>query len=558
MAERAIFVGGTALAFLGLLLGMVRPNQSAVGLSLAFGHALLAPLVLLARWQKGLDGRAIAVLAYAHAFGSIGLWTTGPLMGVGAGMTAATVGASRFFGVRGALVSVGVNLLVIAGAAGAYSTGLLAAPATNDAHWDALDDWARIGATAATLALLVGLTIAPISERLELSFERAVRSLAELRRQRSTRQRGREALVGAARDEALGRLAGGVAHDVNNALAVMLTNAELLCEVLPEGSERRLLADEMVAATRRAAETTRGLLMLGRSQLEPTRVECAADVCERLVELLRLTCPETVTLSLERSGSRLPRMSSSTLEQLVLTQALDSLDAVLPTGTLTIRVRDFDGEGREPGVRVDIVAERRATSNDDPSASVSAVRRNLPPRAAHAVSDRTLEEAGGRMEVVDTPYGSVVMLDLPEGAAPSPIQSVTPTSRRAQRVLLVEDEDAVRRTMTRILERFGHGVVVAHDGASATQVFEDGRRIDLLVTDAVMPGTNTAEMLRAFRHRHPNTPILVCSGFVREELVRRGVADGDYGFLKKPFTPDELIGATATALAASSSRRSDS
>jgi DNA-binding NarL/FixJ family response regulator len=65
-------------------------------------------------------------------------------------------------------------------------------------------------------------------------------------------------------------------------------------------------------------------------------------------------------------------------------------------------------------------------------------------------------------------------------------------------------------------------------------------------------------MLRAFRHRHPNTPILVCSGFVREELVRRGVADGDYGFLKKPFTPDELIGATATALAASSSRRSDS
>ena len=85
--------------------------------------------------------------------------------------------------------------------------------------------------------------------------------------------------------------------------------------------------------------------------------------------------------------------------------------------------------------------------------------------------------------------------------------------------------------------------------ASAASIFEDGRPIDLLVTDAVMPGTNTADMLRAFRQRHPDTPILVCSGFVREELVRRGITEGDYAFLKKPFAPDELLGMAASALA---------
>ncbi len=546
-----MLVGGAGLAVFGLLLAALRPEQAPVGLSMAAVYMIFGPVIVAAKRRAGTNLRALCMLAFLHVLCAAGLWQTGPLMGVGAGMAATTIAAARFFGWRGALTSAAATAVVVAATGVAYVTGLAAAPVRPEVHWATIYDWGRIAGTTAFIALVVGLTMATIAAELERAGAQAARSLAGLQTRRAERERSREVLAIAARDEALGRLAGGVAHDVNNAFAVVLTNAELLAEAMPEGSEDRSLADEMVGAAQRAAKTTRGLLMLGRSQLEPERPASAAAVCEHLVELLRRTCPESVGVRLESSGSRRPTLSASALEQLVLTQALDALDIIGPEGELVLRVSDLDdAAGRR--VRIEVECARRGRTSD-PWSTISEVRRSLPPRAAQTSSKRILESAGGRMTFVSTHSGSSVVLELPElpaPAVPTEPPAAPPLERRGLRVLVVEDEEPVRRTLVRVLEPLGYSVVEAHDGASAHRSFEGPERIDLLLTDAVMPNTSTAGMLRAFRALHPATPIVICSGFVQEELLRRGIAEGAYAFLPKPFSPDELRGVVEAALAA--------
>jgi DNA-binding NtrC family response regulator len=107
-------------------------------------------------------------------------------------------------------------------------------------------------------------------------------------------------------------------------------------------------------------------------------------------------------------------------------------------------------------------------------------------------------------------------------------------------VLLVDDEPSVRRAIARLVRGAGYDVVEAGDGASAREAFTAGERFDLLLTDAVMPSTDTDAMIRAFSERCPDAPVVVCSGYVREDLVQHGIAAGDYDFIAKPFDPDEL------------------
>ncbi|MFO0547455.1 MAG: response regulator [Polyangiaceae bacterium] len=545
VAERAVLLAGCVLLVLGAGLVFLAPHQAPVVRTITLVQLLGAAVVLVTRRYGSLQLRVVVTLVFIHVTCWVGLFHTGPLTGVGAGVTAATIGAARFGGWRGALVSMACTVVVLLGCGWAYMTGHLPHPEPLDAHWDDPSDWLRIGGTSAVVALFVGLTFSQVAGQFEQAWARAAEASKQLKKRREERKRREEALAVVARDEALGRLAGGVAHDVNNALAVMLTNAQLLQDALPDGSEDKALADEMVAAAKRAAETTRGLLMLGRSQLEPDRTRSAADVCEAVVDLLRRTAPESVTILFERSGSWVPKLGSRAQEQLLRSYVLDALEHLGASGVLTVKVMDA-----EVGtVRITVEAVR---STEPPSSGRTSSNPGSPRDSSITITDGLLERAGGQMTTTASAHGTLTTISLPADApllsrSSSGLSKPAP-AERVRRLLLVDDEEIVRRTMLRLLQRAGFFVLTAEDGESATRVFEAESDIDLLVTDAVMPNTDTGAMIRAFQRRHPKAPVIVCSGYVKEDVIRHGVAVGEYAFIQKPFAPDEFVNTVTGAL----------
>jgi CheY-like chemotaxis protein len=119
-------------------------------------------------------------------------------------------------------------------------------------------------------------------------------------------------------------------------------------------------------------------------------------------------------------------------------------------------------------------------------------------------------------------------------------------------VLLVEDETLVREVMARALRDAGYRVLEAADGNEALHVSVGQQRIDLLCTDGILPGLPTREIIERIGARFPGVPVLVCSGHLEEELVRRQIAEGSFEFLAKPFRPEELVERAATLIARSS------
>jgi CheY-like chemotaxis protein len=169
---------------------------------------------------------------------------------------------------------------------------------------------------------------------------------------------------------------------------------------------------------------------------------------------------------------------------------------------------------------------------------------------AHAV----VTQSGGKITVETTPgRGSAFFVYLPQAQATSSGSSPRlPATRpqRGQSVLLVEDEPLVREVMAQTLRDAGYRVLEASHGDEAVRVAAAQPSLDLLCTDGILPGLPTRELIQRIAQRFPGIPVLVCSGHLQEELVRRQIADGRFDFLAKPFRPEELIARVAASLAA--------
>jgi len=135
-------------------------------------------------------------------------------------------------------------------------------------------------------------------------------------------------------------------------------------------------------------------------------------------------------------------------------------------------------------------------------------------------------------------------------ASPATVDTPATFVARAvgERVLVVEDRPDVRASMARILSHHGFAVSVTSDGDGALRLLSDGTRFALMCIDGVMPGLETATVIERAKDLSPSMPVLVCSGHVQEELLRRGIATGRYAFLSKPFTAQQLLASVAQVL----------
>jgi two-component system, cell cycle sensor histidine kinase and response regulator CckA len=368
--------------------------------------------------------------------------------------------------------------------------------------------------------------------------------------------------------EAVGQLAGGVAHDFNNMLTAIGGFAALLEGEVAEGTDAEEYVHEIQKATSRAAELTRQLLAFGRRQkLNAEVVDINALVREPQKMLRRLVPAHIeIELRLEPEAGQV-RFDPTQMHQVLLNLVVNARDAMPGGGRLLIRTRrqsivqqQADGT-LPPGEYVVLEVQDTGVGMDDETLSraFEPFFTRKPKGQGTGLGLATVEgivsQSGGHIRVESRPgAGSTFSIWLPLAAdpRPRPAEVVRPeavASPGGAIVLLVEDEAAVRILARRILARAGYTVLEARDGEEALTLFATHQgEIDLLLTDAVMPRMGGIALATALRKRRPGLPIVLMSGYSEDMAYGDAHLPDGVAFLQKPFELQGLVDTVAGVL----------
>ena len=388
------------------------------------------------------------------------------------------------------------------------------------------------------------------------SFVVTVQDLSDLKRTE-------ERLHRAQRMEAVGRLAGGVAHEVNNMMTIILGFSDLLSRDHPPADEPREV-HEIRKAAMRAARITSQLLAFSRQQmLHPTHLGLNA-VVEEMAPVLRLMLPANVRVETTLAPmDTAVRADRSQLEQVLINLAFNARDAMVSGGTIHLATdaRHLDEEaGRRligipiPEGNYGLISVVDTGLGMDPT-TLSHVFEPFfttkPVGSGTGLGLSTVygivKQSGGYVWADSTPgHGTAFTICLPEVSAAQPERSEPAPERleavaRGETVLVLEDEDGVRELAARVLRDRGYRVMLARNGAEAlASLRNDGRGPHLLLTDVIVPDMGTEELAGEIHKVVPELPILYMSGYPRDDILARGLLRRDQPFLQKPFTSEDL------------------
>ena len=364
-----------------------------------------------------------------------------------------------------------------------------------------------------------------------------------------------EQLRRAQRMEAVGRLAGGVAHDFNNLLQAMLgltQYARLHGEDLTSAEERLQEFEELL---RRGAQLTQQLLLFSRrEEPKPERLDLN-DVIRDTAKLLKHLLRANVTLTIELAEEPLPvEVDGGQIGQVWMNLAVNAADAMPDGGTLTVR----SGRDGERLVWFSVTDTGHGIPDDvcdhifEPFFTTKGDQRGT--GLGLAVVHGIVTQHGGEVEVISTVgNGATFRVLLPRRAGES--ASAEPAAAEAsalprgsgERVLLVEDNDSVRRAFERLLVRLGYAVTAAGSAEEADRL-PATQPYSLLLTDMVLPGMSGAGLATRLRTRWPALKVVFMSGYTEDEALRKRAADGEVRFLQKPVDLGTLAREVRAAL----------
>ena len=361
--------------------------------------------------------------------------------------------------------------------------------------------------------------------------------------------------------EAVGQLAGGVAHDFNNILTVIGAHSSFLLESLGADDPQREDAEMIHKAGVRAAGLTRQLLAFGRKQLlRPVVVEVNAVVADASKMLARLIGEEiAITLDLARDVG-LVMADAGQIEQVLVNLAVNARDAMPHGGRLTITTHDVTHTGGNAGaLRIMPPGDYVLVEVQDTGVGMDAQTRARlfePFFTTKALGKGTglglatvygiVKQSGGYILVESARNeGTTFSVYLPRLGRDTSAESVqaaaSAIARGTETVLLIEDEASVREVATQVLKRQGYHVLQAQDGFQALSIVSTfDARIHLVLSDAAMPGLSGAETCRRLLELRPELKVVFMSGYTDDDVLRRGVVRSDVVFVQKPFDPAEL------------------
>jgi two-component system, cell cycle sensor histidine kinase and response regulator CckA len=380
--------------------------------------------------------------------------------------------------------------------------------------------------------------------------------ITDITKQRALEEQFRQAQ----KMEAVGLLAGGIAHDFNNILTAIQGYATLTLSDLPKDSEHYQDVQEILDAALRAASFTRQLLAFSRKQVTQPEVLDANELLSHMRNMLGRVIGESYVLRFEL-GENVGTIFSDrgNIEQVVMNLVVNARDAMPEGGTITIRTERS------------MTLPQNAFHGDDGAANgpytvlrVGDSGHGMKPEVMARIFEpfyTTKESGKGTGLGLSTVYGIVVQnrgsvtvesqigrgtefsIYLPEAApatrraemAAAPMDPSV--ARLAPCCLLVEDDVIVRRLLQKTMARAGFNVLTARDAAEALEILNRQIRVDVLVTDMMLPGMNGAELIEQAKVLVPGIKTVLVSGYSSEDLE----LPADYAFLEKPFTPDALI-----------------
>jgi len=372
-----------------------------------------------------------------------------------------------------------------------------------------------------------------------------------------------EALRQSQKMEAIGQLTGGVAHDFNNMLAIVIGNLDIALRRLERGGAEveRYLAHARDGASRAAILTQRLLAFSRQSPLSPATVELNGLVAG-MSELLRRTLGERIELETVLAGGLWPaQIDPSQLESAIVNLAVNARDAMTDGGRLTIETNNAYLDDRYVAREVGVAAGQYVMI------AVSDVGSGISPDVLAKVFDPFfttkpvgkgtglglsmiygfVKQSGGHVKIYSEPgQGTTVKLYLPRSSAsaadgPEPSAQDAPKAAfRDETVLVVEDDDSVRQMTVDALGELGYRVHAASGGEQAIRAFETLERIDILFTDVVMPGMSGRQLADELLARNPRLKVLYTTGYTRNAIVHNGVLDLGVTVLPKPFSVEEL------------------
>ena len=384
--------------------------------------------------------------------------------------------------------------------------------------------------------------------------------LTERKHAEATLHQTGEQLRQAQKMEAVGRLAGGVAHDFNNVLSVILGFAELAMNDLAPGAPLRSDLEEIRKAGQRAADLTRQLLMFSRQQVVEPRVIDLSELLANTEKMLRRLVGEDVDLVLRPArGLGLVRVDPSSIEQVVMNLVVNARDAMPTGGRLTLETANVDLDaayarshhGVQPGPYAMLAVSDTGTGMDaatlarifDPFFTTKEQGKGTGLGLSTVFG--IVQQSDGNIWVQSTlGLGTTFKVYLPtvDARADALPSAADPGLRRGtETVLLVEDEDQVRAVARSILHRYGYEVIEARDAADALlYCARHPGTIHLLLTDVVMPQMSGPELARRVIACRPSIKVLCMSGYTDDSMVRHGVLAAALAYIQKPITPDGL------------------
>ncbi|HTZ84968.1 MAG TPA: ATP-binding protein [Candidatus Acidoferrales bacterium] len=371
-----------------------------------------------------------------------------------------------------------------------------------------------------------------------------------------------EQLAQSQKMEAVGRLAGGVAHDFNNAIGVVVGYSALLKERVPGDANALHYTEEISKAGRRAASLTRQLLAFSRKQvIQPTILDLNSVVSDT-DKMLRRLIGEDIEMTVALAGD-LGRIKAdrSQIEQVLMNLAVNARDAMPQGGRLAIETTNArldktaiaQHPGGKPGDYVALSVSDTGCGMDketqahifEPFFTTKGVGKGTGLGLATVYG--IIQQSEGLIWVYSEPgKGARFKLYWPRTTGASqnlPASAEEQTlPRGSETILLVEDDEALRELTSKCLVPSGYEVLKTSDGESAIRIASefDGP-IHLLLTDVVMPGLNGRELAETLRTLRPETKALYMSGYTADLVAARGVLESNVVLLEKPFTQEELL-----------------
>jgi signal transduction histidine kinase len=411
-----------------------------------------------------------------------------------------------------------------------------------------------IGEDAAIDSMRSGATDYVLKTRLSRLVPAVRRALSEAA-DRNEKRLLQEQFLQAQKMELFGRLAGGVAHDFNNILTVVMSNCGLILAGMAQSDPHRPLVEEIEQAGVRGAALTRQLLIFARHEARRPEILELDEVIHTLSPLLRRLVPENVQIAcaLAAGHARL-EADRRHLEQAIMNLVVNARDAMPRGGTISVQtsapnessvrlsVRDT-GHGMTEEVRARIFEPFFSTKPAGTGTGLGL-----------ATVQRIVGESEGNISVETSPgAGATFILEFPRqtlAAAPQPPASTAKLPRGNETVLVVEDDPTVRNRAASLLERQGYRVLTAGDGQEAVDVLASGKagHVSLVFADVIMPGMNAGTLSRCLGNLYPDLRMLFTSGYTAQTIAPEGIVPGEVNFLPKPYDLESLAGKVRKSL----------